>query len=716
MNIKFSNLGKYGRLANQLFQVASTIGLADLHGREAIFPEWEYEKYFDIELNHSKFAPAKKVNEEHYHHHEWKLPEQDVDIYGYLQSERYFSNWETKHHKSILKFKDEFIAEVLAKHHHLNLFSKPTIAIHIRRGDYVNNPNYYHLTPNWYIHALLTHFKWQDYNILFFSDDIEYCKVHFECLPNAYFIQGNSDVEDMALASQCNHFILSNSSYSWWIAYLGEDPYSKIIHPGFLFAGKLLDGNNAKDYWPERWTRHQVEGDQLKLDLTDVTFTIPVYGDHEDRSRNFSLSTFMIMNSFHTNIITMEQGGSVFGGAAHFGKYMEFKSSVFHRTKMLNEMAIAAETPIIVNWDCDVIIPPMQLWLAIEEIRNGADMVFPYDGKFARMPRDPWFKEIEKSFDIGIVRNEQFKGREEGHNSVGGAVIFNKEAFIQGGMENEHMISFGPEDCERHDRFKLLGYEVKRVAGSLFHVDHHVGINSSTRNPYFSANHKEIDKIRAMSKDELHSYVDTWAWRHPYTQKYYYSISEGSIRSAKIVMKSLYFTPETVIDVGCGVGEWNNENESYYGIDFGIPLDMLLIPRDRYMEIDLNKATFDVPNGTYGLCICLEVAEHLKPSSAKALISMLCRMSDRVLFSAAIPGQGGTGHINEQWQSYWANLFNLNGFGASQIQPNIRDNSDVELWYRQNIILYERGATGKVIDFVLPEYYIEIVKGIKNAR
>jgi len=93
---------------------------------------------------------------------------------------------------------------------------------------------------------------------------------------------------------------------------------------------------------------------------------------------------------------------------------------------------------------------------------------------------------------------------------------------------------------------------------------------------------------------------------------------------------------------------------------------------------------------------------------------MLCSLSDRVLFSAAIPHQGGVGHTNEKFQSYWGELFRQNGFGASDTQPDIRCNLDVELWYRQNIILYERGATGEVKDFVMPEYYVHIVEAAKG--
>ena len=694
MKISFQSLEKHGRLGNQLFQITSVMGLAEKYGATAVFPTWKYESFFEESIPHGEMQPN-QIKEQFFHHYDLELKD-DCDLFGYFQSEKYFG-------KKRLHFKKKIVEEVKARH--AKIFEKPTICIQVRRGDYVGNECYYQMPVTFYIDALLTHFPdWKDFNIVFISDDIEYCRTHFECMTNAFFITGQADIEDMILGSLCDHFIISNSSFGWWAAWLGEKPNSKIIHSGHCFAGKL-SGQDDRDYRPERWIKFKK--DEYKLKLDDVTFTIPVSLDHLDRKRNLDLSLCLLQSAFYTNYIVSEQGGIKFAYMEKWVKYIRCDYYKFHRTRMLNDMAHLAETPIIVNWDADVIVPPMQLFLAVEELRNGADMVFPYDGRFGRMPRAQWFPIMNKALDIGVVRAEKFKGRYHGHNSVGGAVLFNKNAFIDGGMENENMISFGPEDCERNDRFKRLGYDVRQVPGTLFHMDHYVGINSSPANPQFKSNHAELEKIRKMSNEELRIYVDHWDWRAKYSTTYYHRISKGSIESAKEVMALLYFSPSSVIDIGCGVGEWNNGHPDYSGVDYQVKKEDLIIPAVNYSECNLDK---DFPPVTrkYGLALCLEVAEHLRPHRAEGLVSLLCSLSDKVLFSAAIPFQGGIGHVNEQWQSWWAELFKQNGFGASPNQPDIRNAHGIELWYKNNMILYEKGATGKVIDFVLPAYYMEI--------
>jgi hypothetical protein len=105
-----------------------------------------------------------------------------------------------------------------------------------------------------------------------------------------------------------------------------------------------------------------------------------------------------------------------------------------------------------------------------------------------------------------------------------------------------------------------------------------------------------------------------------------------------------------------------------------------------FVAHDLEQPLPDL--GRHSLAVCLEVAEHLSPGRAQSFIADLCRLSDVVLFSAAIPGQGGTGHVNEQPPQYWAGLFEQQGYAVSgYLRWLIWDDDRVENWYRQNLLI-----------------------------
>lgn len=512
MSLTSSVLGNGGRLGNALFNYASLIGIAEKHGHKLSLPEWKYAQYFDYDYPQGEVS-GYEYHEPTFHYNDefvegLKDISQPHNIKGYLQSEKYWAHCTDKVRKA-LTFKADFVEQV--KQPFEGVFDDgKVIAISIRRGDYVGNSNYTNLGIAHYIQALFTHFpNWEGYNIIVFSDDIPYCRVHFDCLPNVYFSENNSDIEDICLMSQCDHFIIANSTFSYWGAYLGEKEGTKVIRPIEHFNGGLKERCDIKDYYPERWIAFK---SVQRILLKDVTFTIPVFYDHPDRKQNLDLSVCLLQHYFDTNIIVQENNSK---GLQHIGEHVDYWQSeypVFHRTKMLNDMAKIAKTPIIVNWDCDIVLPPMQIWKAVEAIRDGADMVFPYDGRFARIPRQVWYKDLCHWLDIGIIGNTQFNGMgsNDNHNSVGGAVLWNKESYFKAGGENENFISFGAEDQERVVRAEKLGLSIERVKGCLYHINHWVGVNSSTRNPHFMQNRDEFEKVKGMDKEELISYIATW--------------------------------------------------------------------------------------------------------------------------------------------------------------------------------------------------------------
>lgn len=151
----------------------------------------------------------------------------------------------------------------------------------------------------------------------------------------------------------------------------------------------------------------------------------------------------------------------------------------------------------------------------------------------------------------------------------------------------------------------------------------------------------------------------------------------------------------SVCDIGCGVGTWlrvarAHEIDDIAGFE-GEWLDPGLLVIDPSLVTLGSLERRLSPSRRYDLAICLEVAEHLSPPRAAGFVSDLCRAADAILFSAAVPGQGGVGHQNEQWPSYWARLFADAGYDAFDIvRPAIWSDSSIPFWYRQNTIVYAR--------------------------
>lgn len=250
--ITYSNLGKLyrGNLGNQMFQIASTIGIAEKYGHHYFFPVWRYSKYFENQLPISeKDESFKIIKEEKYNYYEWNLRDSNYDIDGWIQTEKYFEQSKTK---EIFKFKNDFVEELIKKHQ--SLFSKKTILISVRRGDFVNNPYFFQTSFKFYLLAITKNFPdWENRNLIFTSDDIQYCKYHFSFLENAFFLNNLSAMEQMALGMQCDDFVISNSTFSWWMAWLGEKEKSKIIRPIKCFRGEFGKKNDDTDYYPSRW-------------------------------------------------------------------------------------------------------------------------------------------------------------------------------------------------------------------------------------------------------------------------------------------------------------------------------------------------------------------------------------------------------------------------------------------------------------------------------
>lgn len=488
--ITFSKFGSWGRIGNQLFQWAFISTLSRKTGVPYGLPRWQYKSYFETPPAYGKI-PGVEVKERQYGYSDYTDLDftQNLDFLGYFQSTKY---WDDETLPS-MQIKREFREQVRDKYFYE--LSKPSIAVCIRRGDYVGNENYYNLPVHYYISAL-EKFDWRNYNLVFISDDLNYCKLHFGCLKNAFFPEC-TEMEALALIGLCENAILSNSTFHWWGAKLGT--CKRVLQPTKLFQGKLLEQNGDVNFWDDTFESHKEE----RIPLPAVCFTIPVMYDHPDRKDNLNRCLSQLRDHFYANVILGEQGCSHFSYVQV--DYMEFNEPHFHRTKMLNDMARMACAAVVVNLDCDVVLPPMQIIEAVRLIREGADMVYPYDGVFHRIRHKQ--KDRFKG-DLGVYASDPLDGKP----SFGGCVFWNYESFVKAGMENEYMISFGPEDVERVERAYALGLRVERVKGHLYHFAHWCGPNSSVANPLFRQNRALLEKQRAMNPDQLREYIKTWHW------------------------------------------------------------------------------------------------------------------------------------------------------------------------------------------------------------
>lgn len=204
--------------------------------------------------------------------------------------------------------------------------------------------------------------------------------------------------------------------------------------------------------------------------------------------------------------------------------------------------------------------------------------------------------------------------------------------------------------------------------------------------------------------------------------------------SARLILPLLFehYRPKSVLDVGCGLGTWLAVAQELgvkeiAGVE-GAWLDRKLaqVPADRITTLDLERP-FDLGR-RFDLAICLEVAEHLSPEAAEGFVGSLARHADAVLFSAAIPLQGGHHHVNEQFPDYWERIFDAEGYVALDfIRPAVWYSAEVLVWLRQNILVFAKEALtrpgapfaavaeARPLALVHPEFYMWKLESVRRA-
>ena len=180
-----------------------------------------------------------------------------------------------------------------------------------------------------------------------------------------------------------------------------------------------------------------------------------------------------------------------------------------------------------------------------------------------------------------------------------------------------------------------------------------------------------------------------------YTENFFDNLKEGSKQSAKEVVPLVLelIQPQSVVDVGCGSGEWLSVFKQH-GINDILGIDgdyvdrkLIAIPPNNFLSFDLTKPL--ALDKKFDLVVSLETAEHLPSKSAEIFVDSLTQLGSVILFSAAIPFQGGTEHINERWPEYWNYLFQRKDYEVIDcIRPQLWRNQNVEYWYIQNTFMF----------------------------
>lgn len=196
--------------------------------------------------------------------------------------------------------------------------------------------------------------------------------------------------------------------------------------------------------------------------------------------------------------------------------------------------------------------------------------------------------------------------------------------------------------------------------------------------------------------NQLQNNVERWSTR-VYDNRFYDSQKSLSLSSAEVVVPLVcsMLRPSSVVDFGCGVGTWlkvfmEQGVTDAQGLELStLSDDHYLIPPEKVLTgVNFGSQSLDI-SGTSDLAVCLEVGEHIDAKFSSILVENLTKTSDLVLFSAAIPGQTGVQHVNEQPLSYWRDLFEERGYQEIDcIRPHIQNVSGVAWWYRQNIVLF----------------------------
>lgn len=293
-------------LGNQLFELASLIGLAKRYNTSLMLPpKWQYRSSFNLNssIQYGNVDAFVSIREPAFHccleffdKFEHILKNERVYVEGYFQSELYWRPFEDEIRKafefaiSIKEDTDSFLTDN-------DIEVENFVAVSVRRGDFAVDANHYLLPFEYYIGAITLYFPEKD--IMVFSDDIPWCKEHF-CMADRriIFSENKNAIEQLSLMSRFSDFVLANSTFSWWGAYLSQAKTKKVVRPYYHFDGELKIKNNLKDHYPSSWIVYH----HYKINMHHTVYIVNL-PQRTDR-REHILAQFYDRSEFNVHIKT----------------------------------------------------------------------------------------------------------------------------------------------------------------------------------------------------------------------------------------------------------------------------------------------------------------------------------------------------------------------------------------------------------------------------
>jgi hypothetical protein len=254
------------------------------------------------------------------------------------------------------------------------------------------------------------------------------------------------------------------------------------------------------------------------MNSSDFTFIIPLKIESADRRRNTTVCIKYLKKYLPDCTIIVKESDDTQKFPEELLEHVTYifeknDSEIFHRTRLLNEMLCIASTPIVANYDVDILLP-FSTFEKIHEmiVDQDYDLVYPYEyGNFQYrvfLENQPDFSDV---LEIDKIMTKSVFSSGNGH-----AQFFNTTSYRNGYMENENFISYGPEDEERFHRFNLLGYKIGRINDYVYHIEHSRTLNSSNSNPYFSNNWELYNYLRSIGSEQFTHYYTNQTYLKKY--------------------------------------------------------------------------------------------------------------------------------------------------------------------------------------------------------